>query len=150
MLIKVQSPYVPIDIEIGDEVVHVYVNTTVDGLTNIANRCYEAAQKFDEKQPIVDEATKANDIDTILAINDEIATIAEGAIRSAIGDGYDRIMAALANTAPEFKPSDANHVMIQVMDAVLEIVKDAKAEMLNNKAAHYLSEVSNAQVLADV
>lgn len=150
MLIEVQPPYVPLDIKLDDEIVRVYVNTTIGGLAEIGDKCHEAARKFGEKEPEIAQAMKDDDLDAILAINEELAPITEEAIRSAIGDGYDQIMNTLANIAPEFKPSDANHVMSKTLDAISQIVKDAKAEMITNKAAHYLSEVSNAQALADV
>ncbi len=145
MELKVKAPYEPLSVEIGDEVVNARINVTVDGLIDIGEACTKAADKMGTLQKLHDDAEKSKDTKKLRKLNAQIADVLEGAVKAGIGEkSYDEIIAACGQGF-EVKKTDCNIVMVKVFYAIYETVKERQEDALNEKAAHYLAEVDDAQ-----
>lgn len=145
MELKIKAPYEPLDLEIGDQEVRCRINVTVDGLLNIGDACRKAEQRMKMLQKLHDEAQQAQDVAKMKRVNAEIADVLEPAVKAGIGeDGYDAIIAACGAGGPVTK-ADCNIVMVKVFGAIHQTVKERNEASLNEKAAHYLAEVDDAQ-----
>lgn len=145
MKIVVKQPYEPLAVEIGDRTVSARINVTMDGLLDISDACSKAASKIGALQKMHDDAVAARDTSKMRKLNAKIADVLELAVKSGIGEeSYDEIVAACGQGF-EVSKADCNIVMIEVFGAIYETVRSRKEESLNRKAAHYLSEVENAQ-----
>lgn len=145
MELKVKAPFEPLTIEIGDQQVDTRINVTMDGMLDIAEACKKADGKMRVLQKLRDEAVNAKDAKKMRKLNAQIAEVLEVAVKSGIGeDGYDAIIAACGVNGTVSK-SDCNIVMFKVFAAIHDAVKERNEESLNEKAAHYLAEVDDAQ-----
>lgn len=145
MELKIKAPYEPLSIEIGDQQVNARINVTVDGLLDIGEACNKAANKMGALQKLHDEAEKAKDAKKLRKLNAQLADVLEEAVKAGIGeDGYDEIVTACGAGYPVSK-ADCNIVMVKVFGAIFDTVKERKEDSLNEKAAHYLAEVDDAQ-----
>ncbi len=145
MELKITAPYEPLSIEIGDQQVNARINVTVDGLLDIGEACKKAANKMGALQKLHDEAEKAKDAKKLRKLNAQLADVLEEAVKAGIGeDGYDEIVTACGAGYPVSK-ADCNIVMVKVFGAIFDTVKERKEDSLNEKAAHYLAEVDDAQ-----
>ena len=126
MELKVKAPYEPLTIEIGNAVVETRINVTVDGLLDIGEACNKAHSKMTALQKLR-------------------ADVLEVAVKAGIGEeGYDAIVEACGAGYPISKV-DCNIVMGKVFHAIFQTVQERKEYTLNEKAAHYLAEVDDAQ-----
>lgn len=145
MEIKVKSPYEPLSVEVGNVTVNARINVTVDGLLNIGEACSKASTKMNALQKLHDDAKKTKDYKKLRKLNSQMADVLEAAVKAGIGEeSYDEIIAACGQGF-EITKADCNVVMAKVFWAIFETVKERQYESLNEKAAHYLAEVDNAQ-----
>lgn len=145
MKIVARQPYEPLVVEIGDRTVNARINATVDGLLDISEACKKAANKIGAIQKLRDEAVAQQDAKKMRKLNMQFADVLETAVKSAIGEkSYDEIVAACGQGF-EVSKADCNIVIGDVFYAIYETVRERTEESLNKKAAHYLSEVENAQ-----
>lgn len=145
MELKVKAPYEPLTIEIGNETVETRINVTVDGLLDIGDACRKAGNKMGSLQKLRDQAEKSKDAKQLRKVNAQMADVLEIAVKAGIGEeGYDSIVAACGQGQP-VKKVDCNIVMAKVFHAIFQTVKEREEDSLNEKAAHYLAEVNDAQ-----
>lgn len=145
MELKVEAPYVPLDVTVGDREVKVRINATVDGKIAVGEACAKAKGKMDALQKLNDEAQATGDAKKLRKVNAQLADVLEEAVKAGIGeDGYDAITEACGAGFPVTK-ADCNMVMVQVFMAIYETVMERQEESLKAKAAHYLAEVEDAQ-----
>lgn len=145
MELKVKAPYEPLNVEIGDQEVACRINVTPDGLLSIGEACSKAEQKIKQLEKLYNDAKEAKNVAKMRKVNAHIADVIEPAIRAGIGEeGYDAIFEACGASGPVSK-ADCNIVMVEVFGAVYETVKERREDSLNEKAAHYLAEVDDAQ-----
>lgn len=145
MELKIKAPFEPLDLVIGDQALTCRINVTPDGLLNIGEACSKAEQKIKALQKLYDDAQQSKNVAKMKKVNTQIADVIEPAIKAGIGeDGYDAILAACGAGGPVTK-ADCNIVMVKVFGAIFDTVKERKEDSLNEKAAHYLAEVDDAQ-----
>lgn len=145
MELKVKAPYEPLSIEIGDQEVKCRINVTPNGLLDISDACRKAEQKFKMLQKLHDEAQQTKNSAKMKKVNSQIADTVEPAIKAGIGkESYDAIIEACGADGPVTK-ADCNVVMVAVFFTIFETVKERREDSLNEKAAHYLAEVQDAQ-----
>lgn len=145
MELKVKAPYEPLSIEIGDQEVTCRINVTPDGMLSIGDACRKAEQKIKPLQKLYNDAKESKNVAKMKKANAQIADVIEPAIKAGIGEeGYDAIFAACGAGGPVTK-ADCNIVMVKVFGAIFETVKERREDSLNEKAAHYLAEVDDAQ-----
>lgn len=143
--IKVVAPYEPIEVTIGDVVVNVRVNATIDGMLDISEACQKAVQKIKPLEKLQKEAEASKDTKKIRELNSKIANVLEVPVKAGIGvEGYDALYAACGQDGP-IKKADCNIVMMQVFYEIYDISREYRNAQLNKKAAHYLAEVQDAQ-----
>lgn len=146
---KVKAPYEPLNVEIGDVEVDLRINVTPDGLLDIGEACSTAHNKIKTLQKMYNDAVDNKDAAKMKKVNAKIADVMEPAVKAGIGeDGYDAIIAACGQGGPVSKP-ECNIVMTQIFGAIYETVKERRNDSLNEKAAHYLAEVDDAQLEPD-
>lgn len=145
MELKVKAPYEPLTIEIGNAVVETRINVTVDGLLDIGEACNKAHSKMTALQKLRDQAEQSKNVSQIRKLNKQTADVLEVAVKAGIGEeGYDAIVEACGAGYPISKV-DCNIVMGKVFHAIFQTVQERKEDTLNEKAAHYLAEVDDAQ-----
>lgn len=143
--ISLKSPYEPLEIEIEGQVINTAINVSVDGLLDLADACKKAGQKMKNLEVLRDKAQKSKDPEQVRKLNAELAKVMEKPIRQAIGDAdYDAIIKA-CGMGREIKKEDCNIVFGQVFKVINETVNERHEDSLNEKAAHYLAEVEDAQ-----
>ncbi len=143
--IKVVAPYEPIEVTIGDVVVKIRVNTTIDGILDLSEACQKAYQKIKPLVKLQKDAEASKDTKKIREFNNKIADVLEVPIKAGIGvEGYDALYSACAQDGP-IKKADCNIVMMEVFRQIYEISQEYRNTQLNKKAAHYLAEVQDAQ-----
>lgn len=145
MELKVKAPYEPLTIEIGNAVVETRINVTVDGLLDIGEACHKAHSKMTALQKLRDQAEQSKNVSQLRKLNKQTADVLEVAVKAGIGEeGYDAIVEACGAGYPISKV-DCNIVMGKVFRAIFQTVKERQEDTLNEKAAHYLAEVDDAQ-----
>lgn len=149
--ISTKAPYEPLEIEIGNQVVKTAIDVSVDGLLALAAKCKKAAQKMKALESLHDKARKGKHAEALKRLNAELAKVMEGPIKQAIGeDDYEAVVKA-CGMGREIAKEDCNPVFAMVFRVINETVKErnedalALNDALNEKAAHYLAEVRDAQ-----
>lgn len=143
--INLKSPYEPLDVEIEGQVVKTAINVSVDGLLDLSDACKKAHQRMQSLETLRDKAKKGKDPEKVRKLNAEMAKVMEGPIKQAIGEAdYDAIVAA-CGMGRAIKKEDCNVVFGRVFAVINETVNERHEDSLNDKAAHYLAEVDDAQ-----
>lgn len=144
-IISLKSPYEPLDIEIEGQIVRTAINVSVDGLLDLAAACKKAAQKMKSLETLRDKAQKGRNPQQVRELNAELAKVMEKPIKQAIGEAdYDAIVKA-CGMGREIRKEDCNVVFGKVFAVINETVNERHDDVLNDKAAHYLAEVEDAQ-----
>lgn len=145
MELKLKAPYEPLTIEIGDKKIEARIDVTVDNLLDLGEVCRKADQKVKAMQKLYADAMQSKNVAKAKQANKEIAEVIEPAIKAGIGEeAYDAIVAA-CGAGQKIDKAHCNIVMVQVLGAIYRAVMEQKENALNEKAAHYLAEVPNAQ-----
>lgn len=146
MELKLQSPYEPLDLIIGDREVSVMIDVTPGNLIDLSADCSKAMTMVQAAQKLAEESERSNDTGKLKESYAKIAKAIEKPIVTAIGqDGYDEIRSACGGGKPISKEK-CNLVMMPVFMAVFEASFAARSgAKTSEKAAHYLSEAEDAQ-----
>lgn len=145
MELKIKAPYEPLDVEIGPTLIKTSINVSPTGMIDVAEAISKAKQKVTMLSKLRDDAQASNNIKKIREANAKIADVLEGAVKAGIGDAdYDAIVLACGQ-GREIPKADCNIVMLQVLLKINEAIEERMADSLDEKAAHYLSEVEDAQ-----
>lgn len=149
MEITVKALYEPLDVTIegpGDAVtVHASVDVSADNLLDIAGACIGASDKMAVAGKLIADARARRDVRAIKKVTQETARIVEDALVLAIGrDSLDEVVGA-ATGGDNASPSACYEVLGAVLMAVKDIVMARYGDRMDEKAAHYLSEVADAQ-----
>ena len=143
--IKTQALFEPLEIEIGDTTVKAAIDVTIDNLLNISNTCTKARQNLDALDVLRQKAKDNNNAEELRRMNKKAAEIIEPAVKAGIGEeSYDAIVAA-CGAGRKISKESCNIVMVQVLMAIIEVIAEQRNEVLGAKAAHYLTEVEDAQ-----
>jgi hypothetical protein len=145
MELKLNPIFVPLNVEIGDRSVELVVDLTTDNLLEIGQVCMKSADKMKAVDQLKKKAVESKNVEEAKRANKEMAKVLKDALTQAIGaEKYDELLEAAGN-GHEIKPAACNQIMTAVFGAIAEIVAKNNKELTNSKAAHYLSEVANAQ-----
>lgn len=135
----------PLDIELGEDTVH----TRIDLRDSSINKNWETLRSSREKMEALKnglaklESTDSPEAD---AIARDMAEIMRPAICGAIGEqAYMDILVACGIDGKPVPPEEANMVMALVFSEIEVAIIARITEFKNNKAAHYLKEIANAQ-----
>ena len=143
--ITVKSPYVPLEVTVEDKTFKTVMDLSVDGLLDLAEECKKAAKKMEALEVLREKAKKGKDPKKIRELNAEVAKVMEAPIVRAIGqEDYDAIV-NLCGFGKKIKKEDCNIVFAQVFSVINETVNERREDSMNEKAAHYLAEVEDAQ-----
>lgn len=146
MELKLKSLYEPLDIKIeGAGTVHASVDVSADGLLDLAEKCIGAQEKMQETSKLLEEARRRKDATEIKRLNAKAAKVIRGALDIAIGPESVEEVLLLASGGRSFSDSAAIELLGEVLVAVSGIVMGRYEARMDEKAAHYLSEVANAQ-----
>lgn len=146
MELNLQAPYEPLILNIGNAEVVATIDLTPDNLIDLSEACKKASGAAKAAGKLAEDAERNHDAAKMKEAYAKIAKAIEHPIVTGIGQGaYDEIRSACGGGEPISK-AKCNLVMMQVFMAIYEKVKEARgSEKLEGKAAHYLSEVEDAQ-----
>ena len=150
MEIKVKALYEPLDVTVegpaGEAVtVHAVVDVSGDHVAEVASVCQASASKLAAARLLAGKAEAAKDMRAMRKALDDMGRIAEDALAAAIGaEKVGEIVEAATCGAP-LPPGARAELLAPVLSAVQDIVLARTHVLASEKAAHYLSEVADAQ-----
>lgn len=145
MELKMKALYEPLEIEIGDRKVSAAIDVTADNLVRISEVCTTAKGKMRDVSAMQKKAKETQDHKLLQKMNKKAAEIMEPAIVAGIGqESYDAIVEA-CGAGRKISKASCNVVMMRVLVAIAEVIAEQQAEAIEEKAAHYLAEVKDAQ-----
>lgn len=135
----------PLDIELGGDTVHAQIDLRDSSI----NKNWDALRKAREKMDAVNAALeKLESVDSpeADALARDMAEVMRPAICCGIGEAsYRDILVACGIDGKPVPPEEANMVMALVFAEIEVAIIDRMTAFKNNKAAHYLKELTNAQ-----
>ncbi len=142
MKLTVQSPIVPLEVEIGDKTVNGRMNlapTRLGAISKLALKTAEELRSIEESNVAADEA---GDLEAFTEGEAKIAEKIAPLVQSVLGkEFYNEILEACG---AEEEPAACNGAMYAIMNAISETIGERNAAATNDKAAHYLAEVPDA------
>lgn len=145
MELKLKALYEPLDVEIGSETVHTAIDVTADNLVRISEVCTNAQKEMKGVSAMLDKARRTQDHKLLQKMNKKAAEVMKPAIVAAIGqEGYDDIVKA-CGAGRKVSEAACNVVMTRILTAIMDAVVGQQANTIDEKAAHYLAEVEDAQ-----
>lgn len=145
MELKLKALFEPLDIEIGDVTVHTAIDVTAENLVTISDICTKAKNKMQGVSVMQKKAEAEENHQLLQKVNRQAAEIMEPAIVAGIGqESYDEIVAA-CGAGRKISKASCNVVMMRVLMAIMEAIKEQQSNTIDEKAAHYLAEAEDAQ-----
>ena len=145
MELKLKALFEPLDIEIGDVTVHTAIDVTAENLVTISDICTKAKSKMQGVSVMQKKAEAEKNHQLLQKVNRQAAEIMEPAIVAGIGqESYDEIVAA-CGAGRKISKAACNVVMMRVLMAIMETIKEQQSNTIDEKAAHYLAEAEDAQ-----
>lgn len=146
--ICMQSPIVPLEVEIGEAVVTGRMNLAPARLAVIGKAAMNTARELELVEGAKRAAADSDDLDAYMSAEKDIAAKIEPLIKSVLGDKfYQDILTACGGGEP-LEPEECNEVTYKIMWAIADAVGQRKPEAQQSYedklAAHYLEEVSDA------
>lgn len=160
----------PLTINIGDRSVTAVVDLGMDNLIEVCKTAAKAQEKIGYLNIQLTQAKSKNNLDEMKDANKKISKAFREVIVSAIGqESYDEIIEACGN-GHKVNPTACNQVMAIIFNNIMTLAQNNLKELknskvnvsqdnvrvirmdnndVNDKAAHYLSEVANAQAEPD-
>ncbi|NBI31884.1 hypothetical protein [Enterorhabdus sp. P55] len=150
MEIKVRSLYEPLDVTVEDAdgsstTVHAVVDLSGDGLVELAGVCIKAADKAEAARLLAKKAEEERDVEGTRKALAKVGRIVREALEAAIGEESVAEIRAAASGYRELPDAAYAELLGQVFAAVKEIVMARYEGRMDEKAAHYLAEVYDAQ-----
>lgn len=149
MKIEINALFEPLEIVIGNATVNTAIDVTADNLIKISEVCTKAKKEMDGVVVMEEKAKEEGDFKALERVNKKAAAIMKTAITAAIGqEDYEKIKDA-CGAGRKISDEACNVVMSRILVAIMETVAGQQQEIITEKAAHYLSEVENAQPKSD-